>query len=449
MKAAPKALFLVGSGLLTAALILSVAPRPSLAQSGTTRTNAAFQRFWAADSPEVASKLAEELAKSGVTFNEAFARLKTGRSYKPQSSGVIQGKNQTSDGVEHYYSINVPLNYDPAHKYQARFQLHGGVGGRSDNKPRGNGEIGQLAGAEQFYVLPYAWDAAGWWSDDQVLNLASITDALKRTYNIDENRVVVSGVSDGGTGAYYIAMRETTPFASFLPLNGFIMVLANQDFDDGRTFPNNLRAKPMFAVNGGLDRLYPIRIVEPYTKHLMAGGVTVDYHPQPDGEHNTRWWPEIKDPFEKFVTAHPRNPYPDQLSWEAVDQMHNRDHWLILDEYGASSGEKHNLPDLNNVDKKEGLGEGELFSRLNPSGRVDLVRKGNTVEASTRHVRAFTLLLSPDQFDFDQPIQVIANGRTVFHAKVTKSVQTLLKWAARDNDRTMLFGAEVQIKLPK
>ncbi len=26
-------------------------------------------------------------------------------------------------------------------------------------------------------------------------------------------------------------------------------------------------------INGGKDRLYPIRIVEPYTKHLMSNGV--------------------------------------------------------------------------------------------------------------------------------------------------------------------------------
>jgi hypothetical protein len=29
-----------------------------------------------------------------------------------------------------------------------------------------------------------------------------------------------------GTSAYYVAMRDTTPYASFLPLNGYIMILA-------------------------------------------------------------------------------------------------------------------------------------------------------------------------------------------------------------------------------
>ncbi len=88
-----------------------------------------------------------------------------------------------------------------------------------------------------------------------------------------------------------------------------------------------------------------------------------------------------------------------------------------------------------------------LFWHEHPSGRVDMVRDGNTVRATTRGVKAFTLLLSPDAFDFTQPIKVIADGRTVFDGRVKKDLSTLLKWAARDNDRTMLFGAEVHVKL--
>ena len=88
-----------------------------------------------------------------------------------------------------------------------------------------------------------------------------------------------------------------------------------------------------------------------------------------------------------------------------------------------------------------------IFPRRKPSGRVDLVRRGNVVEASTEGVRAFTLLLSPSIFDFRRPIQVVANGRTVFDGLVEPNVQTMLKWAARDSDRTMVFGAELNIEL--
>ncbi len=426
------------AGFAAALLVLS-------AVQAQSRIDSSFEKFWAADSQAAAAHAAEDVVKSGVSFDEAVLRLKQGRVYTAQKEGVAQLSNRTADGVEHYYAVTVPAGYDPARRYQVRFQLHGGVGGRSDNRPRGNGQIGALAGAEQFYVIPYAWNDEPWWSDDEALNLHEIVDALKRRYNIDENRVVVAGVSDGGTGAYFVAMRDTTPYASFLPLNGYIMVLANGEIDDGHNFPNNIRNKPLFVVNGGKDRLYPISIVEPYTRHLMRNGVQIDYHPQPDGEHNTNWWPEIKTPFEKFVADHPRDPHPDNLTWEAVDTVNNRAHWLVIDAFGIASGEAKELSDINVF--TDSLGTDPLFSRPKVPGRVDLVRSGNTVRAATKGVTAFTLLLSPDKFDFSQPVIVTANGREVFHARVQPSVDTLLKWAARDNDRTMLYAAEIKIKL--
>jgi predicted esterase len=436
---------LIGIG----ALLVSPA---SQAQT-TSKIDSAFEKFWAAKSPSEAERVIDDVVKSGVTFGAALQRLKTGRTYTSQKTGIIMLSNHTNR-IEHFYALNVPANYDPARRYQVRFQLHGGVGGRQTNQPRGNGES-PLPGAEQIYVVPYSWSDAPWWSDDQVLNLNTIVDTIKRTYNVDENRVVVAGVSDGGTGAYYIGMRDTTPYASFLPLNGFIMVLANGDIDDGATFPNNLRNKPMFVVNGGRDRLYPTSEVEPFVKHLMTG-VNIDYHPQPEAEHNTAWWPELKDTFEKFVADHPRDPHPDKLTWETANMDHNRAHWLIIDQLGSQPGDPKQLPDLNFMRDPDAVDLVSasnqlfpLFRHSKPSGRVDLSRNGNTIEATTKGVRAFTLLLSADKFDFDQPVKVVANEHTVFEGPVERNLKTLLKWAARDNDRTMLYAAELKIKVSR
>jgi hypothetical protein len=426
---------------------LLVAPATRAQQPSSAAIDAAFQIFWDADSPFEAARRADLILKTGVKFDDALHRLQLGRAYTAQKTGVIFLSNKTPDGFEHNFAVNIPPSYDPARRWQVRFQLHGGIGGRGDNKPRGTGEIGALAGADQIYVLPYAWDEAPWWGDDQVLNLNAIIDSLKRTYNIDENRVALSGVSDGATGAYFIAMRDTTPFASVLPLNGFYMVLSDGGIDDGHIFLDNLRNKPLFVVNGGQDPLYPTSIVEPYTRHLMQGGVTIDYHPQPEAGHNTRWWPEVKDIYEKFVADHPRDPNPARLTWEAADLTHNRAHWLVIDAFGDAPGQASDLPDLNSM--KGPYEDGLLFRRPNAMGRVDLVRTGNAVEATTSGVSAFTLLLAPDKFDLKQPVKVVANGREVFNGRVAPSLQTLLKWAALDNDRTMLYAAELKIKLTK
>ncbi|HET6957891.1 MAG TPA: PDZ domain-containing protein [Vicinamibacterales bacterium] len=515
-------------GLVAIVLCMGGLPGRPAAQASTA--DGAFETFWAASTPDEASRLADPIIRSGLSFDELYRRLQRGRPYGARDAGVVRMDNRTSDGIEHFFSVSVPEHYDPARRYQVRIQLHGGVGGRATNAPVGNGTVGALTGAEQIYVVPYAWADAPWWSPDQVLNLTAIVDRLKRLYNVDENRVVLSGVSDGATGALYVAMRQTTPFASILPLNGYLMVLALRDIDDGLIFANNLRNKPIFAVNGGRDPLYPTRVVDPYIDHLKHGGVTVDYHPQPNAAHNTAWWPEVKDTYEAFVREHPRRPLPDTLTWEAADgDPFNRAHWLIVDRFGAQKSDARTLADLNDMAQppsgdfgvrsagmrinrvvpgsnaeQMGVKAGDvllrlndqsvaassdvagaledtppgskitlmvvrdnlpvelsgvyrpqivetppkhLFARTGTAGRVDITQSGSVITAATRGVAAFTLLLSPDQFDFSKPVKVVGNGRTVFEGKVEKNVKTLLKYAALDNDRTMLFGAELHVKV--
>src|SRR5438034_749284 len=117
------------------------------AQNPPNRADSPFQKFWEAQSPSDAERIADEIVKSGVTFDEAMLRLKAGRTYAAQKTGILKLSNH-ANGVEHFYAVTVPANYDPARRYQVRFQLHGGVGGRESNQPRGTGES-PLQGAEQ------------------------------------------------------------------------------------------------------------------------------------------------------------------------------------------------------------------------------------------------------------------------------------------------------------
>jgi len=409
----------------------------------------AFKKFWDARSPQEAARAAGAVIGSGVTFQDALARLRRGRPYSSNVPRGIVRLSRRSAGKQFFYDINVPSNYGPNRRYQVRVQLHGGVMGRKTSEPPGNGSIGELAGAEQIYILPYSWAGAPWWTSAQVENLRAILDSVKRTYNIDENRVALAGVSDGGTATYYFAMRDTTPYASFLSLNGFFMVLANPATGvEDELFPNNFLNKPFFIVNGGADQLYPTWYVEPYIQNLQDGGVSVDYYPQPAAGHNTSWWPDLKDTFESFVREHSRDPLPRMLTWESVgDPLDNRAHWLVIDRLAISPGLAP-LPDLNELLQTDDQPPSpKLITHSTPFGRVDLERTGNTVQAIARGVGQFTLLISPDAFDLSQPIKVTVNGRDVFDGRVEPSVATLMKWAARDNDRSMLFAAELHIKL--
>jgi len=89
----------------------------------------------------------------------------------------------------------------------------------------------------------------------------------------------------------------------------------------------------------------------------------------------------------------------------------------------------------------------QAFPRPDRAGRIQLRRDGNHIGVVTRGVRRYTLLLSPEQFDFTQPVQVTTNGVSSFDGMVPPSAEVLLRWASRDRDRTMLFGAELDIEV--
>ena len=163
--------------------------------------DAAMTAFWAADSPTAAAAATGAIVAARPDFDDVYRRLREGRRYPAGvATGVVKGEQQIA-GATFPYTLDVPPSYDPSRRYQVRLQLHGGVG-RPEPTVRGDGSVGALAGDEQIYVLPLAWQGHEWWTAAQEANLNALLDRVKRTYNVDENRVVLAGISDGATATY-------------------------------------------------------------------------------------------------------------------------------------------------------------------------------------------------------------------------------------------------------
>jgi predicted esterase len=370
-------------------------------------------------------------------FHEAYQQLRRGAAY---SAGVPTGRLELTrsnrDGLVHRYLVLVPEGYDPARRYPVAFYLHGGVS-RADPGPGGGWwrNTEQVAGDDHIAVLPLSWRESLWWHASQVENLHGILSDLKATYNVDENRVYAVGVSDGGTGVYFLGFKDTTPWAAFLPFIGYPGVLLNpRTGADGEMHLANLSSKPFFIVNGETDRLYPARLMRQYLEDFDKAGVEYVFTAKASG-HDTRWWPDEADNIERFMASNPRDPLPKRIVWatERADR-YNRAHWVVIDEVGPISGD-------------EGRGALAALTSNGRSGLVEVVQHGNTVMVNAFHVRRFTLLISPDGFDLEEPIRVVTNGDLSFQGRVEPNVETLTKWAERDEDRTMLFADEITIEL--
>lgn len=440
--------------------VLSLAIGVALAITATAAERAddldqAFAAFWKADDARAAARAADRIRRTGVDFATAAARLKAGRPYGMEKTGEFHLRFPAGAGTLFENTVEVPAEYTPARAWQLRVQLHGGVnrrapttisgadleqddatgGGRAPSLARRRPE-NRIPGESQIYVFPSASADAAWWHAHQVDNILRLVDRLKRRYNIDESRIYLTGISDGGTGAYYMAMRDPTVWSAFLPLNGSIKVLGNPAVRaDGELFAGNLVNRPFYIVNGGRDPLYPAAHIATHVEAFKQLGVTLVYRPQAEAGHDTSWWRYERGLFEQFVKQRPR-VLPTRLSWETerTDRF-NRVDWLIVDRLGPGTMDATFAPL-------------DLFEHRRPSGRVDVERDGNTFTAATRGVRTFTLLLSPEAIDFAAPVTVTVNGRPAFHGTVVPDVAVLLEWAARDADRTRLYGAKLTIQVP-
>jgi dienelactone hydrolase len=446
------------------AVALSAATAPS------TDLDKAFEAYWKAGTPKDAAKAAEKIVSGGADFDAVWQRLKKGRPYGKEKTGEFLMRASSPVGMFEN-AIEVPDDYDPATPLPLRVQLHGGVARRQAPRPGGGADVtasdndvegreaggagggggglggppslgrrqaaNRISGERQIYFQPSGWASAPWWSSLQVDNITRVVDALTRKYNIDESQIYLTGISDGGTGSYYIAMRDATRWSAVMPLNGSIVVLGNPSIGtEGEVFPNNLVNTPLYIVNGGRDPLYPVDHVKTHVEWFKNLGIELFFSPQMNAGHDTSWWPYEKIRYEQFVHAHRRPSHPETVSWETErTDMYNRMRWLVVDKLGAGESDTK-IPDTG------------YFKHKAPSGRVDVAREGNRFVAHSRFVKEFRLLLSPDIVDFARPVSVAVNDRPVFEGMVKKDVGTLMYWHAKDNDRTMLYGAEVKVVVP-
>lgn len=441
---------LCGSVLLAAVLLAHAGAQTPAA------LDKLFAEFWKAEDARGAERAAEKIVKAVADFDTLYATLQTGREYGREKTGDFSMRHAAGAGALFDNTIEVPADYTPDKRWPLRVQLHGGVnrqtmqtvgganleeeepsqGGRAPSLGRRKRE-NRIPGEPQIYVFPAGSADAAWWHGHQVENILRLVDRLKRRYNIDESRIYLTGISDGGTGVYYMAMKDPTVWSAFLPLNGSIKVLGNPAVRaEGELFVGNLVNRPLYIVNGGRDLLYPAQHVATHVEAFKRLGVSLVFRPQANAGHDTSWWPYERGLFEQFVKQKPRVAQPSRVSWETerTDRF-NRADWLIVDAIGPGGSDAS----FENLD---------IFDHKRPSGRIDIERIGNVFEARSRGVRAFTLLLSPDAVDFSQPITVTVNGAQTYQGRITKDSAVLMKWAARDADRQRLYGAELKVQVP-
>ena len=336
--------------------------------------------------------------------------------------GWSDGESVCIDGSMRPFLLNVPLSYTPEKAYPVVINLHGAIS-RSDFKvvgriPNLEGPWGQgVKEGKYIFVAPISNQKAPWWSECGAHHVLSVLHYIKSVYNIDENRVVCMGYSDGGSGVYYMAANHSTPFAAFICMSAWLPAV---EAGEANFFIGNLVNKPIYIIHGERDRLFPVSDVKEHVNTMRNAGVDLVFRVYEHASHSApTYWEKARPDAIEFTTRAVRDPFPQKLHWECSNTSHGRCHWIQINKIS------------DNV----------------RSGRIHASRFENTIEVSTQGVDKFTLLISRDMINVFKALEVNTNGHKSFSGLVYPNPIFTKAQEVEDHDRTMVFWSYIEVDL--
>jgi len=171
------------------------------------------------------------------------------------------------------YTVFVPKEYDPRRAWPLVIGLHGGgAGGKDGKEVVGSGPSAmnfyiRQAGARGYIVVCPTALLMPWGASPNVAYLRSLIDEAKLLYNIDVNRIYMTGHSAGGFGTWRLAPRFAEELAAVSPMAGGggpnskleatnTPVFIFHGADDGVVGPGSDRGAAKAMADGGLDYHY-------------------------------------------------------------------------------------------------------------------------------------------------------------------------------------------------
>jgi len=193
------------------------------------------------------------------------------------NTGIVHDHNEP--GSRGGFSLYVPEYYTPDRAWPLVMALHGGSG-------NGRGFLWSwLRDARSFGAIVIAPTATGnTWAlmgeDSDTSNLARILDQVRGRWNIDPEKLLLTGMSDGGTFCYVTGLESASPFTHLAPVSATFHPLMAEIADAQR-----LRGLPVYLVHGRLDWMFPVQVARQTHELLSAAGAEVTYREIEDLSH--------------------------------------------------------------------------------------------------------------------------------------------------------------------
>jgi poly(3-hydroxybutyrate) depolymerase len=350
---------------------------------------------------ETAKRFAEEIA--------------AGRDpYRGLTGFMVKAYRSEIDDTLQPYGLYVPRGYDPSRTYPLVVSLHGATSNHLLNMRRVFG-LGNRPGESDYDAIrtevalpdvdfivatPYGRGETNGYTGIGENDVLRVMADVQKAYNVDTDRIHLTGLSMGGGGTWHLGLRYPDRFASITP----VCAVASGDRPDhgvraedealnaltsAYAVAENAANLQVFVFHGDQDPSVPVEHARKMAA-LFEGfgwlGKSARYFELP-GVHHFAWDLAYHDAslFERVRDVR-RTRVPKRVVYTTYSPRFPKAYWLRIDR----------------ID--EGL----------ETARIEGEREDGRVSVKTRNLSAFSVLLDAEVAPPGRAIEVWADGKKVF-----------------------------------
>lgn len=386
-----------------------------------------------------------------------YRAIKNASPYLPKKNQDYSISFKVNDSTKTSFFIHLPLNYNPQKKYALLFFLHGAV--KSNGLTDYQLADWNLTGWNRYYtkyaalhdvilVFPKGSRQYNWMTpDDGFFMVPEMVRLIKKAIHVDDNKVFISGHSNGATGSFSYLMKQPTLFAGFYGFNTYPKVFT------GGTFVENSRNRSFINFSTDQDYYYPPNANDDFT--LLMKEIKAEY-----SEHRYTGFPHSFPSFDESEPAYQilfndllkrvRNPYPNTISWEFDDNRYGHIDWISDAKLDTLQPIANRHKPLNftirqwlRYDKNDSLiaeeADKQAFDFPRKSGKLKAAYADNIFHLETSNIDALTINIAPEMVNLKKKVKVYINGKLYFNNLINYNRHFMLEQYEKNRDREQLW----------
>jgi len=325
-------------------------------------------------------------------------------------------------GMSVPYEILLPAEYSPDRSYPVIMALHmAGMSPKAELDWWGGTTISGPAHRNGYIVIAPSLQGEKTGASDLHERVLEVLRDARRRFNVDSDRVFLTGHGSGADLALDLGMGHPSHFAGLVSIGGRLNEYAHHYWE-------NCEELPCYYVMGELDGdLFAANSSDITRQVKNSYDVVLVQYKQRGNEDYREELPRILD----WMGQHRRGDQPSELERVTMRPGDNRFDWIEF----------------------SGLPANIIEPRLSRTGRVipasPLPIEGTVTPGNNIYLKAgvsqLTVWLSPEIVRYDERVKVSWKGRTMFNDFPEMSIPTMLEQVYTTGDRSRLYWTRIDL----